>query len=114
MDRRKPNDGQRNGSTAHRGWSARRWNTDIAIIGGGRSGLALAERLQHAGTDYTLLEARDRLGGRILSRVIDGAAFDLGPAWFWPIQPRMAALVSRLGLDVFDQFSEGAIVAEDR
>src|SRR5512143_1387268 len=114
MDRRKPNEGERNGATAHRGRSAVRWNTDIAIIGGGLSGLALADRLQRAGRDYTILEARDRLGGRILSKVIDGAAFDLGPAWFWPLQPRMAALVSRLGLDVFDQFSEGAIVAEDR
>lgn len=89
-------------------------DADIAIIGGGLSGLALAEHLQRAGADYTLLEARDRLGGRILSRVIDGAAFDLGPAWFWPLQPRMGALVDRLGLPVFDQFSEGAIVAEDR
>jgi monoamine oxidase len=88
-------------------------NADIAIIGGGLSGLALAERLQRAGTDYTLLEARDRLGGRILSKVFDGAAFDLGPAWFWPVQPRMAALVDRLRLDVFEQFSEGAIVSED-
>jgi len=89
-------------------------SAEIAIIGGGLCGLALAERLQHAGMDYTLLEARGRLGGRILSKVIDGAAFDLGPAWFWPIQPRMTALVGRLGLEVFDQFSEGAVVAEDR
>ena len=89
-------------------------NADIAIIGGGLSGLALAEQLQRAGADYTLLEGRDRLGGRILSQVIDGAAFDLGPAWFWPVQPRMAALVDRLRLDVFEQFSEGVIVAEDQ
>ena len=89
-------------------------NADVAIVGGGLSGLALADRLERAGTDYTLLEARDRLGGRILSKVIDGAAFDLGPTWFWPVQPRMAALVNRLGLEVFDQFSDGAIVAEDQ
>lgn len=88
-------------------------NADIAIIGGGLSGLALADRLQRAGADYTLLEARDRLGGRILSRVIEGAAFDLGPAWFWPVQPRMVALVDRLRLDIFDQYSVGAIIAED-
>jgi len=88
-------------------------NAEIAIVGGGLSGLALADRLQRAGTAYTLLEARDRLGGRILSTVIDGAAFDLGPAWFWPVQSRMAGLVDRLRLDVFDQFSDGEIVAED-
>lgn len=88
-------------------------DTDIIIIGGGLSGLALAERLQQLGVDYVLLEARERFGGRILSKEIDGAAFDLGPAWFWPGQPRMAALVDALRLSVFEQFSDGDIVAED-
>ena len=89
-------------------------NADIIIIGGGLSGLALADRLQQASADYVLLEARERFGGRILSTGIDGAAFDLGPAWFWPEQPRMAALIDRLRLDVFAQFSKGDGVAEDQ
>ena len=88
--------------------------TDTVIIGGGLSGLALATRLHQAGVDYVLLEARERLGGRILSREFDGAVFDLGPAWFWPGQPRMASLVDRLQLNVFDQYSTGAIVFEDQ
>ena len=37
--------------------------TDIVIIGGGLSGLALADKLQRAGRDFLLVEARDRLGG---------------------------------------------------
>ena len=68
----------------------------IAIVGAGVSGLYAAWRLQQRGmTDWMLIEARDTLGGRILSvpalsagqsphpaRTID--RFDLGPSWFWP------------------------------
>ncbi|MEM6792237.1 MAG: FAD-dependent oxidoreductase [Myxococcota bacterium] len=57
------------------------------IVGGGLSGLSLAERLEARGHDYRLLQARDRFGGRIMTKWRDGAAFDLGPAWFWPGQP---------------------------
>jgi monoamine oxidase len=88
--------------------------TEILIVGGGLSGLALADRLEREGRDWYLVEAQDRLGGRILSQVIGGAAFDLGPAWFWPGQPRMEALTARLGLQVFEQFSTGALAFQDQ
>ncbi|WP_331458127.1 flavin monoamine oxidase family protein [Pseudorhodobacter antarcticus] len=83
------------------------------IIGGGLSGLALAEALATKGHDFTLIEARDRLGGRILTEHHAGAAFDLGPAWFWEGQPRIAALLNRLGLIAFEQFSTGDLLFED-
>lgn len=83
------------------------------IIGGGLSGLALAETLERQGADYTLLEARDRFGGRIFSKNVDDAAFDLGPAWFWPGQPRIAHLIDRLGLTRFDQSAAGILTFED-
>lgn len=83
------------------------------IIGGGLSGLALAEMLDARGQAFELVEARRRLGGRILTQRVGGAGFDLGPAWFWPGQPRMAALVARLGLARFDQYATGALSFED-
>lgn len=83
--------------------------SDILIVGGGLSGLALATRLHAAGRDVRLIEARDRLGGRILSE----EGFDLGPAWFWPGQPRIAALTDRLDLKRFDQYTTGALTFED-
>lgn len=89
-------------------------HTGTLIVGGGLAGLSLAARLQAAGQDYLLVEADDRLGGRILSHSVDGADFDLGPAWFWPSQPRMAALVEELGLRVFEQYSQGAILFQDQ
>ena len=46
---------------------------NIAIIGARLSGLALARALQHRGINYTLYEARERTGGRVLSY----------PGWTW-------------------------------
>ncbi|MEW9920614.1 flavin monoamine oxidase family protein [Marimonas sp. MJW-29] len=88
-------------------------NTDVLIIGGGLSGLASAEALSAQGRQVLLLEARDRLGGRIETKRDGDAYFDLGPAWFWPGQPRMAKLAARLGLGVFEQYAEGALTYED-
>lgn len=81
--------------------------TDTLIVGGGLSGLRLADLLQQAGHDYLLVEARDRLGGRILSAPAGESAVDLGPTWFWSGQPRMAALANRFELDVFEQYASG-------
>lgn len=77
------------------------------------SGLALAERLEAQGQDYHVLEARDRFGGRIMTEQLDGSYFDLGPAWFWPGQPRIEKLTARLGLKRFSQFATGELTYED-
>jgi phytoene desaturase len=50
------------------------------VIGGGFGGLATAIRLQAAGQAVTLLEARDRLGGRAYRLQKDGFTFDMGPS----------------------------------
>ncbi|MEM7442131.1 MAG: FAD-dependent oxidoreductase [Pseudomonadota bacterium] len=90
---------------------------DVLIVGGGLAGLSLAQRLEQKGIDYLLLEARDRLGGRILTKSVgvngNTGSFDLGPAWFWPGQPRIAALVRNFELEVFDQYSAGELTFED-
>jgi monoamine oxidase len=83
------------------------------IIGGGLSGLALADALEARGEDYILLEARDRFGGRIMTERHGAGYFDMGPAWFWPGQPRIAALIDRLGLERFDQFADGILTFEN-
>ncbi|NRB30095.1 MAG: FAD-dependent oxidoreductase [Rhizobiaceae bacterium] len=87
-------------------------HTDILIVGGGLSGLALADHLAATGRDFVLIEAQDRLGGRIWSPNLSGARFDLGPAWFWPGQPRMAALAQRFQIPVFEQFADGDLMFE--
>lgn len=78
----------------------------IAIVGAGLAGVYAAYRLQRAGIDFDLFEARTRLGGRILST--DSGGLDLGPTWFWPdFQPRMHNLLAELGLPIFDQYEDG-------
>lgn len=82
------------------------------IIGGGLTGLSLAYRLQQAGEDYQLIEARARLGGRIKSVHLGDSAFDLGPSWVWPGQERAAQLLSELNLATFPQWEDGAQLFE--
>ena len=87
--------------------------TETLIIGGGLAGLAVARELYAEGRDFLLVEARDRLGGRILTQHVGAGAFDLGPAWFWPAQPRMESLVAQLGLTRFEQYANGNLAYED-
>jgi monoamine oxidase len=82
---------------------------EIAIIGAGLSGLALARSLKAEGRKVIVLEARDRAGGRVLSQ--DG--YDLGPAWIWPHNRRMLALAAAFGFQTFQQHSAGRLVFED-
>jgi monoamine oxidase len=90
---------------------------DIVIVGGGLCGLALADRLQAEGRAYALFEARDRLGGRILTLPMPetGLPVDVGPTWIWPeMQPAMAEMVAALGLETFPQHATGsALVLSD-
>jgi monoamine oxidase len=84
---------------------------ETAIVGGGLCGLAIAAQLRRRGEDFELYEARQRLGGRILT--VDcktsGLAIDLGASWFWPDnQPLIAGLLDELGLDSYPQHDEGA------
>ena len=85
-------------------------STKITIIGGGLSGLYAAYLLEQAGiTDYVLLEARNRLGGRIYSN----QGFDLGAAWIWPdINPELMQLLEKLELTAFEQNELGDILIE--
>ena len=53
--------------------------TRAIVIGAGIGGLALAIRLQSAGLDTLLVEARDRPGGRAYIFEKDGFTFDAGP-----------------------------------
>ena len=89
----------------------------MLVLGAGLAGLHAARLLHAAGVDVVLVEARDRLGGRILSVDADGQpsddGFDLGPSWYWPdAQPALGALVAQLGLQAFAQASEGDVIVE--
>lgn len=63
-------------------------NNPVVIVGAGLSGLRAASLLSAQGIKCLVLEARNRIGGRVLSTsVLDRpelGKFDLGPTWFWP------------------------------
>lgn len=54
----------------------------VVVVGAGPGGLASAMLLARAGAEVTLLERRDRVGGRSSAHVQDGFTFDLGPTFF--------------------------------
>jgi monoamine oxidase len=84
---------------------------DVAIVGGGLCGLALATKLQHRGLHWQLFEARQRLGGRVLTDRSLGVAVDLGATWYWPAGNRsMWRLVNDLGLAVLPQPDDGSLL----
>ena len=87
--------------------------TDTLIVGAGLSGLHTTAKLHAMGQEVTLIEARSRLGGRIMSHTVGNASFDLGPTWFWPGQPHMDRIIDEFSLRTFPQQSEGIALYED-
>ena len=84
-----------------------RANIDVAVVGAGPAGLRAAGLLRAAGRSVVVLEARDRVGGRLLSVQSGDRRFDLGATWFWPNERRVSALVAELDLGVFPQHLDG-------
>ncbi len=91
--------------------------TDVVVVGAGLAGLTAAADLQAAGLSVTVVEARDRVGGRLLSIAPDGlgddARLDLGATWHWGNQPEIAALAADLGVPRFAQFAGGRGLVEE-
>ena len=86
---------------------------DVVVVGAGIAGLVVASALVEAGRSVAVLEARDRVGGRLHSVVAASRSLDLGASWFWPGEPRVAALVARLGVEVHAQHCDGDAVYDD-
>ncbi|MGW7053025.1 protoporphyrinogen oxidase [Streptomyces sp. NPDC054887] len=70
----------------------------VVVIGGGISGLAAAHRLVGAGARVTLLEATDRLGGKLLTGEVAGVTVDLGAESMLARRPEAVALAREAGL----------------
>lgn len=81
---------------------------DVVVVGAGLAGLSAARALHEAGASVKVLEARDRVGGRVLSHPLEsGSVVDLGAQWLGPGQDRMLALAKELGLTTFPQRHSG-------
>ena len=77
----------------------------VVVIGAGLAGLAAADELSREGFDVTVIEARDRIGGRVrtLREPFRGGQFaEAGGEYLDAVHTEMLALVDRFGLDLDD------------
>ncbi|WP_390618559.1 flavin monoamine oxidase family protein [Maricurvus nonylphenolicus] len=71
-------------------------NERVIVVGAGIAGLGAANSLQSSGYDVVLLEARDRIGGRIWTERSSGVAMDMGASWIHGIKKNpIAALAEK-------------------
>jgi monoamine oxidase len=81
---------------------------DVVVVGAGLAGLAAARALHAGGASAVVLEARERVGGRLLNHEIGGdKVVEVGGQWIGPTQDRLAALGRELGLETFPTHTAG-------
>jgi monoamine oxidase len=83
-------------------------SADAIVVGAGISGLTAARKLAAAGKSVIVLEARDRVGGRMLNHDIGGGKVtELGAQFVGPTQDHILALAKEMGVDTFKAYDTG-------
>jgi monoamine oxidase len=94
-----------------------RIDADVCVVGAGYAGLTCARRLHQGGKSVVVLEARDRIGGRIWTyRLADGSPVDRGGGWLGPRHAAIFGLAREVGVSTYKTWVKGAhlLVAEGR
>ena len=88
---------------------------DVVVIGAGMAGLTAARALAEAGLKVLVVEAQDRVGGRILTRHVGSEAIELGAEFIHGRPPELWALIDEAGLETYERsgaqvcFEDGAL-----
>jgi monoamine oxidase len=94
-----------------------RIDADVCIVGAGYAGLTAARRLSQAGRSVVVLEARDRIGGRIWTYELeDGSPVDRGGGWLAPKHDAIFGLAAEMGVSTYKTWVKGAhlLIGEGR
>jgi monoamine oxidase len=88
---------------------------DVVVVGAGFAGLSAAHELHKAGRSVVVLEARDRVGGRVWNHGLGGGhVSERGGTFVGPTQGRVLALARALGVRTFPTYNAGNVVFVDR
>jgi hypothetical protein len=90
-----------------------RSKVEVAIIGAGLAGLNCARELTKANIDFQIIEATDRVGGRVTSDVVDGFILDRGFQLYNPSYAEGKRLLDYQALD-FKSFTPGIAIRDNK
>src|ERR1700733_8373191 len=76
---------------------------DVLVVGAGMAGLTAARRLAEAGLKVLVVEAQDRIGGRICTRHIGDEGIELGAEFIHGRPPELWALIDEAGLETYER-----------
>jgi monoamine oxidase len=83
-------------------------SADVVVVGAGLAGLTAAREVTRNGRSVLVLEARDRVGGRVLTHALSGRAYaELGGMFTGPTQDHIQALASEVGVGLFPTYNTG-------
>jgi monoamine oxidase len=84
---------------------------DVVVVGAGLSGLTAARDLLAGGRSVKVLEARDRVGGKVHNQVLkNGGVVEVGAEFVGPTQDKVLQMIADLGLTTFRTYAEGKSV----
>ena len=84
----------------------------ILIIGAGISGIYLGYQLKKAGFSIKIIEANNRIGGRIFTKKVSQTKVELGATWLWRYNEALLKLCKELNISLFEQSMIGDALFE--